>query len=521
MDFRTRLPRVIGIVVVLAAAGFVFHDALGLIFTSWEQPEYSYGYLVLPLAILLFVNRLNGQDLVIRGSWGGVALVGASLLLELGCELSNVRGVQPYSVLLFLYGGFVTLFGWRKCVVFAVPLAYLIFAIPLPRFIFAEISVQLQLISTDLGGAILQALGYSVYSEGNVIDLGGYRLQVAEACSGLRYLFPLLSFSVLVAFLLKSRRWIQIFIVLSSPPITVLMNSLRIAIAGIAVNEAGPAMAEGFIHAFEGWVIFIGCLLVLLLELWLLRLLGCRIEIDSSALSLSRRPVFSVTVQSWLRTIAATALLALAVGTDIALALFPPDRPGPVRLQTKLEYFPTAIGTWRGTRQTIPAETIEMLQLDDYVLTDYVGDGGATVSLHVAYYGHQDSTAAYHSPRICIPGGGWKIVSLTRRIITVNGAAFPVNLVLIQNGTARHLLYYWFDEQGERLTEDYAVKLHILGNALRLRPTNGALIRVLTPLDPAETIATAEARLGRFLDDAVPILQAAMAEAVPSPARER
>jgi len=521
MDFRNRLPHVAGIVFVSAAAFYVFRDALALILISWEQPEYSYGYLVPPLALLLFVNRLNGHSLVIRGSWGGVALVGASLLLELACELSNVRGVQPYSVLLFLYGSFVAVFGWRQFIVFAIPLSYLIFAIPLPRFIFAEISVQLQLVSTDLGAAILHGLGYSVYSEGNVIDLGGYRLQVVEACSGLRYLFPLLSFSVLVASLLTARVWVRLFVVLSSVPITVLMNSLRIAIAGIAVNEAGPAMAEGFIHAFEGWAIFIGCILALLLELSVLRLIGCKIGFESSALSVSRRPVFTVTVQSWQRTSAAAALLMLAVGTDIALALFPPVRPGPVLLQTKLEYFPTAIGTWRGIRRSVPAETIEVLQLDDYALIDYVGDGGALVNLHVAYYGHQDSTAAYHSPRICIPGGGWKIVALTRRTITVNGAAIPVNLVLIQNGNARHLLYYWFDEQGDILTEDYAVKLHILGNALRLRPTNGALIRVLTPLDPAETIETAEARLGRFLDDAVPILQGAMAEAGPPQAPER
>jgi len=512
MDSRN-IKLIFALLVSVVAAAFFFQDALSFILSSWKQPEYSYGYLVPPIAILLFVNRLNGRNLDHRGSWGGVVLVVLSIVLELICELTNIRGIQPYAVLLFIYGTFVALFGWRQLFVFAAPLAYLIFAIPLPRFIFASISVHLQLISTDLGAALLQILGYSVYAEGNVIDLGGFQLQVVEACSGLRYLFPLMSFSVLVAYLIRATLWVRLLVVLSSPPITILMNSLRIAIAGVAVNEWGPAMAEGFIHAFEGWAIFIVCILFLLLELSLLRLIGCKIAFDTSPLSVLRRPHCVVTVRSWTRAIAVGILLTLAVGASVALTLSPPDRPGPVLLQHRLADFPTRIGSWRGTRQTVAADIIEMLQLDEYALIDFANESGERINLHIAYYGHQDSTAAYHSPSICIPSGGWKIESFTRRMITVNGAVFPVNLVQIWNGNARNLLYYWFDEHGDILTEDYAVKLHILRNALHLRPTNGALIRVLTPLATGETVEAAEARLGRFLDEADPALRGALAEA--------
>ena len=143
---------------------------------------------------------------------------------------------------------------------------YLIFAIPLPHLFQADLSQGLQLLSSTIGVWPLDVMGIPVFQEGNVIDLGGYRLQVVEACSGLRYLFPLMSFGYLVAFLLQDRMWKRILIFLSTIPISICLNSLRITIIGITVDLWGPKMAEGFIHAFEGWVIFLICLVLLMLE---------------------------------------------------------------------------------------------------------------------------------------------------------------------------------------------------------------------------------------------------------------
>ena len=110
-----------------------------------------------------------------------------------------------------------------------------------------------------------------VYLDGNVIDLGSYKLQVAEACSGLRYLFPLMSFGFLFAVLYKGPTWHKIVLFLSTLPITILMNSIRIAVIGLLVNRYGTGQAEGFIHFFEGWIIFIACVMILYLEAMLLQ----------------------------------------------------------------------------------------------------------------------------------------------------------------------------------------------------------------------------------------------------------
>jgi exosortase len=102
-----------------------------------------------------------------------------------------------------------------------------------------------------------------VFLEGNIIDLGVLRLHVAEACSGLRYLFPIMSFSYIFAVLYRGPMWHKAVLLISAAPITVFMNSVRIAVAGIIAQEYGTDWLDGFTHFFEGWVIFITCVAIL------------------------------------------------------------------------------------------------------------------------------------------------------------------------------------------------------------------------------------------------------------------
>ncbi len=122
-------------------------------------------------------------------------------------------------------------------------------------------------------------LNYSaspVFQEGNIIDLVKIPASGRRSCSGLRYLFPLMSFGYLVAFLLDDRWWKRIVIFLSTIPITIGLNSLRIALIGVTVDLWGQKMAEGFIHSFEGWSIFLICVAILMGEVWILTRIGAR-----------------------------------------------------------------------------------------------------------------------------------------------------------------------------------------------------------------------------------------------------
>lgn len=171
------------------------------------------------------------------------------------------------------------------------PIALLAFAIPMPYFIDAQLSWNLQLISSKLGVEMLRLMGVAVHLDGNVIDLGLYKLQVVEACSGLRYLYPLLSLGFLAAYFFSAPLWQRTLVFISVVPITVFMNSFRIAVIGALVNIWGTDMAEGFLHFFEGWIIFMGCAMLLMLEIWLLDRLGKRRSLGDLLVLPQTRPV--------------------------------------------------------------------------------------------------------------------------------------------------------------------------------------------------------------------------------------
>ncbi len=186
---------------------------------QWEREEYNHGYLIPVVALyLLWLRADDLRQADLKGSWSGLIFIAGGLFgLVLG-ELSSIYTIIQYSFMCALLGVIVTTIGWKGFRIVWVPFVYLIFMIPLPNFLYFNLSSELQLISSQIGVAVIRLFGISVYLEGNVIDLGIYQLQVAEACSGLRYLFPLMSFGFLLGALYKGPWWHRAIIFLSSIP---------------------------------------------------------------------------------------------------------------------------------------------------------------------------------------------------------------------------------------------------------------------------------------------------------------
>jgi len=132
-------------------------------------------------------------------------------------------------------------------------------------------------------------------------------------------------------------------------------------------------------------------------------------------------------------------------------------------------------------------------------------EGDVTVNLYVAYYQSQRNGLSIHSPARCIPGGGWQIRSFERRMLRPdNGpsgnvkAAWPVNRVLIEQGSQQALVYYWFQERNRRLTSEYLVRWYLFWDSLTVNRTDGALIRLVVPVPKNANLAALEARLTQF-----------------------
>ena len=196
----------------LTSAIVLFGSAIGQLYTIWnDQPEYSYGILVPGLsAFLIWRDRARLRGLPFTGSWYGLALVGLGLALRMVGALATMPAIVHYALLLVLTETALT--GPALFRQMLMPLLLLILMVPLPPILGTQLSLQLQLLSSEIGVAVIRAAGVSVYLEGNVIDLGSYQLEVAEACSGLRYLFPLMTLSVLIAYTFGGAMWKRIIV---------------------------------------------------------------------------------------------------------------------------------------------------------------------------------------------------------------------------------------------------------------------------------------------------------------------
>ena len=141
--------------------------------------------------------------------------------------------------------------------------------------------------------------------------------------------------------------------------------------------------------------------------------------------------------------------------------------------------------------------------MTDYVLADYRSEGSSPVNFYVAYYSSQRKGSSPHSPRVCIPGGGWEIASLERQ----NISGLPVNRVIIRKELSSQLVYYWFEERGVPVANEYVKKWMLLRDAFTINRTDGALVRVTTPILINETEADADARAQTFIKQSRPQLE--------------
>lgn len=479
-------------------AGFIFWEPVADIVAAWGKEEYSHAWLVPPLALLLALHRLAEKPPAPKESGWGLALVGLGLGLHLAGRLSGMTVFPQYGFFIALLGVVWTVLGGTVFVRLLPVLAYLFFAIPLPTTLYIGLSAKLQLFSSALGTEALQLLGFTAYQEGNVIDLGVYRLQVVEACSGLRYIFPLLGFSYLVAYCFRDALWKRAVVFLSAIPLALLLNVLRIVLVGATVDLWGIGAAEGLLHDLEGWVVFSVCVLLLMGEALLLHRIGARGGgLDARVLSMPRGPFFASPPKTGGVFLALLVLFSCIAAGQAAGMLAPKDAVIPPRLP--FAAFPAEIGGWRGTAHGLSAAERELLRLSDYLDRTYRHQNQTPVRIFIGYYETQRGSHKLHSPDMCIPGDGWEIlVSSVARMKLAGGEEIPVNRALIRKGEKRQLVYYWFAQGGKNMARSLEVKGRSLVNALTTGRTDTALLRLTTPVLPDEEAAAVDARLAAF-----------------------
>jgi exosortase A len=261
---------------ITAAFGYLYAPVIVHLVTDWaNDPDAAHGFIIpLVSGYLLWTRREQLSQLQPSTElWGLVILcLGLAQLFvgHVGAELFFMRT----SMLVVLTGIVWFLLGTAMLRTTAFPFAFLLFMIPLPDIILNLLAFPLQLMAAKWATFALQLLDLPVYREGNMIFLPSLSLEIVEACSGLRSLMALVALAVIWAYLSQPTVLKRVALVLSAIPIALVANAFRICTTGVLAHGVGPQAADGFYHAFAGWLVFVAAWTLLSLEGMVLSRLG-------------------------------------------------------------------------------------------------------------------------------------------------------------------------------------------------------------------------------------------------------
>lgn len=255
-EYSSRLWPIASMGLLLA---WLYSSILVHLARQWfSDANFSHGVFVPCFSLfVIWQSRAQLARLPARPANSGLVVILLGLITLVVGVLGAELFLSRVSLLLVLAGVVVFFMGWRYFGAVLFPLAFLILMIPIPAILFNQITFPLQVLASKVATVMLPLAGVPVLREGNIINLPAMPLEVAQACSGIRSLLSLTTLAIIYGYLMETRLWIRIVLALASVPIAVAANSLRIVGTGLLVQYWDPDKAEGFFHAFSGWLIFV------------------------------------------------------------------------------------------------------------------------------------------------------------------------------------------------------------------------------------------------------------------------
>ena len=524
----------------------------------WDSGDNSYCYLIFPLFVYLCWEKKDSFrfDEFNWNIWGIIPVVLSILLIFIG-ELGSIETLVYIGLWGCIVGAMFTIYGSRFYQLWF-PLLILVFIVPLPPFVNRMLTFHLKLAASSLSVDMLRLAGISVLQDGNIIDLGIAQLQVVDACSGLRYLMPLILMALLFGWFYCRRWWQNAILLLSVIPLSIVVNGMRIFMTGMLHVWGKPELAEDFFHDFSGWIVFMLAGAILFGISLLLRRMGERFEnvegirsteegrrvklkgnrltVDGSQLAVNDVPRVqekrkseraeandlnvpnalndhnSHTENGWKKPVAiSTILCMLFLGSGYTLKRLPTAANLPAR--TLFETFPMEIGSWQANRSYLSQEILDNLWADDYVSATYInGDRSQAINLLIPFYEYQGTRHTAHAPQSCMLGGGWALISSKERFVTKDdGTRFPIMTSIWEKGDTRLLGSYFFFQRGRTITSPWMNKYWLMVDAFSRQRTDGALVRAEMTLPPNQSIEDAF----RVLEDFIGRVYGLLPEYVP------
>ena len=273
----------LGVGACVVALLYTYRHALVDLWSVWmTQQDYSHGVLVAPFAgYLAWRRRDRLREAPLRPSWWGAGFLATAFAMRLVGLRCYYGSLESLSFVVAVWGLVVLLAGWQATRLLAGPLLFLVLMVPPPSLAAAAITLPLQRFAASTSAWVLELMGWHVAREGNVLRLPLQSLEVAEACGGLRMVFAVVTLGAAMACLLRRPLWERLVVVLSTVPVGILVNVVRVVITGVVSEVGWGALSVGRTHDVAGWLMMPVAILLLWWEQRFLRL----VLVDAATLS--------------------------------------------------------------------------------------------------------------------------------------------------------------------------------------------------------------------------------------------
>ncbi|SFL76204.1 EpsI family protein [Desulfomicrobium norvegicum] len=418
-----------------------------------------------------------------------------SLVLIIIGSLSSIYYVSNIGIILSILTCIIYFYGYDGILKNKILVFLIFFLVPLPQYILIQIYSKISIISSLISEKILLFLGWSVYFDGNIVDLGLAKISSIDINNFLSVMFFFIGFIIFLSHFINRNFVVRIVFLLSNLILffcAVVFKSILFVYYVKIGSELNKILSSSVNY-------------IILTVLCLFSFLYFYFIKNSSNISFSASRYFSFENSfNKFRFIRLNLIIYLSLIVLSSIYLknhnqnYIPEREMFVN-------FPVIIKNYHGKESYVDKNDLASLHLDDYLSRIYTIDNQSSIEIWVAYYGSQKPGASIHSPKACLRGGGWEMID--GGDVFIESEKFNFKRFIIKIGDQKQLVYYTYIVGNKIVTNEYLVKFYLIFNKLLFNRSDGALIRIVTPLLKGEEISNADERIKQFLTSLLAVLR--------------
>lgn len=487
--------------ILVAVFIFAYFETILSFFRTWSgRDDYSHGFLI-PFISLYFVwhKRDELRNIPIEpniiGGWI-LTIIGGLMLLT--GYIGSVIMVQQISILIVIPGIVLTLLGTNYLKALILPLTYLIFMIPpILDLVIDNIHWPFQLFSATMAAKLLEFMKVPVFLHAQYLELPNITIEVANVCSGVRYLLSIVAISIPLAFFTQRKTLLRLLFVASAIIIGILINPLRIALICIWTYYTGGDV-HGPSHIFQGFFVSQVGFVILFILAWVFS------KIPSNKMKISQKNKdiiknsFTINTnrfnKAWITVIISFAILG-------GLIFF--YAPKAVSLKAPLNNIPLIIGEWIGEDVNKSKNSFDIQRADYELRRIYRNSSEREIELYIGYFEFQKQDKKFIHYKLQSLYDNAEEMSIP---MESNGFV-QVNKTVAKEGFQNSLILYWYDLNGKIIANNYKAKFITAIDGLIHRRTNGAIIIVSGNLPHPDEIQKVLSEEVEFVQRILPVLK--------------